>query len=286
MPPNPSAKALKGRHVIAMLAVILLTILAGLYASLPLVWKHYERLKRLDGRKMVTRTGQGIAGDPINVGFEADEDSLLCAFHAAGWRAASQVTLKSSLKIVRSVVERRPYPTAPVSPLYYDKRIEDLAFQLPSGNSAAHRHHVRLWKVLDHGDTGKPVWLGSASYDKSVGVSHYTLRVTHHVSPDMDGERDFLMSQIAPVGKASALFEISGVGPTALGRNGGGDPYFTDGEVKVAVLAAGCSPGLAPKLEAADLPPHIGLKNQIFELIRPLLRKLSHQAGPGKGSEE
>jgi hypothetical protein len=33
------------------------------------------------------------------------------------------------------------------------------------------------------------------------------------------------------------VFQISGTGPTLFGRNGEGDPYYTDGEIDIATLA-------------------------------------------------
>ena len=41
----------------------------------------------------------------------------------------------------------RPDKDAPVSPLYYDGRVEDLAFEKPSGKSADRRHHVRFVRL-------------------------------------------------------------------------------------------------------------------------------------------
>jgi hypothetical protein len=53
------------------------TILGGYgiiaYIVLPLTWTHYEHQKGLAGLTMLTRTVQGIQGDPINVGFFRNE---------------------------------------------------------------------------------------------------------------------------------------------------------------------------------------------------------------------
>ena len=78
------------------------------------------------------------------------------------------------MRIVGSVLLDRPYLDAPVSPLFYENRKQDLAFEKPSGKSARTRHHVRFWKALDAGDDGLPVWLGAAVFDDGLGVSHYT----------------------------------------------------------------------------------------------------------------
>ena len=67
--------------------------------------------------------------------------------------AADPVTLRTSIEIVGSVVLDRPYHDAPVSPLYYQGKKEQLAFEKPDGRSADRRHHVRLWLVLEKGTT-------------------------------------------------------------------------------------------------------------------------------------
>src|SRR5215207_270079 len=83
------------------------------YVALPIVWRHYEHQKKLDGLPMVTSTVNGIPGDPINVGLVGDSQDVLCAMRAAGWYLADPVSLKSSLEISNSVLLDRPYPHAP-----------------------------------------------------------------------------------------------------------------------------------------------------------------------------
>lgn len=222
----------------AVTGLILWAALA--YLALPTFWRHDEAQKGIAGKPMVTRTGDGIPGDPINFGMVGSENEIVCAFNDAGWSAANPVTLETSLRIIGSVALRKPYPAAPVSPLFYDGRQEDLAFERADGDSADRRHHLRLWRVLQSGDEKRPVWLGSSSFDRGVGLSHYTLQVTHHISPDLDAERDFVVSQLAAAGMVERTYEIPGVGPTLNGRNGGGDRYFTDGEAKIVVLPPEC----------------------------------------------
>jgi len=262
-------------HLIALATLACLAMLIGVWAALPLAWKHYERHKGLEGQPMVTRTKQGIPGDPINFGVVGAEADLQCAFAAAGWRAANPVTMKSSLGIVGSVVLRRPYPTAPVSALYYQGRKEDLAFELAEGRSADRRHHVRLWRITSAGSIpGRPLWLGSDSFDRGVGVSHTTFRVTHHIDPDLDSERDFLASALDRAGHVAADYQISGVGPTPLGRNGGGDPYFTDGDVEIERLTTGCAaPAGSTTIHHAS-PWTAQLRSWVWRVARPVNRWL------------
>jgi hypothetical protein len=206
------------------------------YVVLPAAWTHYEHQKGLAGRSMVTQTAQGIPGDALNVGLVGAREDVIRAMHAAGWYPADPVTLKSSIAIIGSVLLDRSYKTAPVSPLYYDKRKEDFAFEKPDGRSADRRHHVRFWLVLEKGEEGRPVWLGAATFDRGVGLSRYTGQVTHHIGPDIDAERDGLIADLTRAGMVTAIYQVTGVGPTLNGRNGEGDSYYTDGEIRIARL--------------------------------------------------
>ena len=242
------------------------------YIVLPLLWTHHEHQKGLAGLEMVTRTGQGIPGDPINAGLIGDKSDILCAMHAAGWYPADPITLKSSIEIVGSVVLDRPYLDAPVSPLYYQGKREELAFEKPEGRSADRRHHVRFWQVLDAGTDGRPVWLGSITFDRGVGLSHDTGQVTHHIAPDIDAERDLLMKDLRDAGMVQSFFQVSGTGPTLTGRNGGGDPYYTDGEIEIATLVVDGAKRSEPPVVVAP-PALIALKDQVWRDVKDAVNK-------------
>jgi len=259
---------------LAAAAIVAVALYLGLaYVLAPFFWRHFEHQPKLAGFETTTRTALGLPGDAINVGLEGSEDDVLCAMHAAGWRPADPVTLSSSVRIVGSVLLDRPYLDAPVSPLFYENRKQDLAFEKPSSKSARTRHHVRFWKALDAGDAGLPVWLGAAVFDDGLGVSHYTGQVTHHTAPDIDAERDFLMSDLERAKKVEEIYSVSGVGPTLFSRNGGGDPYFTDGDIAFARLVSGCE-GEEGTPRTLLEPPRIEAKNALFAWLVALWRWL------------
>jgi hypothetical protein len=263
------------RIVLVVIAAILGSYGLLAYIVLPLAWTHYEHQKGLAGLSMVTQTAQGIPGDAINVGLVGSKEDVLCAMHAAGWYPADPITLRSSLAIVGSVVLDRPYRDAPVSKLFYRGRAEDLAFEKPDGTSADRRQHVRFWHVLDRGDEGRPVWLGSATFDRGVGLSRLTAQVTHHIAPDIDAERDQLTAALKDAKVVEAIYEVSGVGPTLNGRNGEGDRYYTDGEIKISRLVEGCNVKTQTAVQL-DNPPLVDLKNVAWETIAALLSPGAH----------
>jgi hypothetical protein len=252
--------------------VLLLTsagTLVGLYFQLayillPLFWRHYEHQHDLAALSMVTRTANGIPGDPINVGLVGSREDVLCAMNAADWYPADPITLRSSIEIVGSVLLDRPYHDAPVSHLYYNGKRQDLAFEKPVGNSADRRHHVRFWRALERGQEGRAVWLGAATFDRGVGFSHNDARVTHHIGPDIDAERDLITADLAAARVVQTIYEVTGVGPTIDGRNGEGDRYYTDGDIKIAVLVAGCSQR-TKNLAVLENPPLVALKNLAWD---------------------
>ncbi len=274
-PPGHPAPLRHGRLRRAALitCIVLAAYVAVAYLALPALWTHYEHQKDLAGLPMVTRTAQGIPGDPINVGLIGGEKDIVCAMHAAGWHPADPVTLKSSLEIVGSVLLDRPYVAAPVSNLYYQGRREDLAFEKPDGNSADRRHHVRFWKVLEKGAEGRPVWLGDAAFDRGVGVSRYTGAVTHHIAADIDAERQLLAANLEAAGMVNAKYQVTGIGPTLSGHNGGGDLYYTDGEVWILRLVVACAKQVGPVIDIPS-PMATEIKDQIWQQIRTALEKL------------
>ena len=266
------------RRALAVVATLAAAYLLLAYLAAPFAWRHYERQRAIADLGARTVTAQGIPGDVINVGVEGSEADLMCAMAAAGWSPSDPVTLESSVRIAGSVVFHRPYRDAPVSPLYFEGRRQDFAFEKAPGVSARTRHHVRFWKALDSGDDGRPVWLGAAVFDDGLGVSHYTGQITHHTAPDIDAERDLLIQNLVDAKRVAKTYTVSGVGPTLFGRNGGGDPFFTDGEIAFAALAPDCATReAAPE---ADLPPpRIAAKNAVFEWLSRLRRLLPREHG-------
>jgi hypothetical protein len=271
MPATPTFPSPPRRlHGLRRALTLTLFVLCGYgllaYLILPGLWTHYEHQKGLAYLPMVTRTGQGIPGDPMNVGLIGDQRDVICAMHQAGWYPADPITLKSSIEIVGSVLLDRPYRDAPVSNLYYQGRREDLAYEKPIGASADRRNHVRYWKVLDQGEEKRPVWLGAATQDRGVGVSRYTAAVTHHISPNLDTERALLTADLENAGMVTAKYQVTGIGPTVAGYNGGGDLYYTDGEIWVLRLVEACQKRDGVKVTIPS-PPATELKDQIWHAI-------------------
>ncbi len=169
-----------------------------------------------------------------------------------------------------SVLLKHSYPTAPVSNLYLWGRKQDLAFELPVGNSAKQRHHLRLWQSKDLSADSRLLWLGSATFDASVELSHNTGQITHHIDANIDLERDNLINSLGKIRQISSLYQVTGVGATLQGRNGGGDRYYTDGELTICVLSINSIAQTQPFTQS-PLPEPVKLKNQVWSWLRHYL---------------
>jgi len=68
------------------------------------------------------------------------------------------------------------------------------------------------------------------------------------------------------------VLQVTGIGPTMAGRNGGGDLYYTDGEVWILRLVEACRKRTSPSTIIAS-PAATEIKDQIWQAIAHALRK-------------
>jgi len=178
------------------------------------------------------------AGDLINVALRGSRQGIEASFAAAGWLTTDPLNKRTAIRLFQAHSRKAPYPTAPVSPLYYEGRLPDAVFQ-KSFNTVAKRHHIRLWH-LPNGPDGEPVWLGAATHDIGLKIDRKTI-ASHRIDPGIDGERRKVVRDLA---HARCL-----AGPVQLvdrpGVRGGvtdGHEVITDGRVALLrVNESGCA---------------------------------------------
>ena len=220
------------------LAGVLLVWLVAAYLIIPFGWKLYARRHAsFDDNPRITQTGDHHPGDPLNVAMIGTQVQLEGIMKTADWQLAAGLGLESDLRIAADTVLSRPDADAPVSSLYLFGRKEDWAFEQPVGDNPRHRHHVRFWKTGDLDKDGRPQWIGSAVYDKHVGVSRTTGQIKHVTAADVDTERDYLFQCLDKTGLLAEQYAVDGFHKELEGRNGGGDPWQTDGDLYVGVIA-------------------------------------------------
>jgi hypothetical protein len=233
----PSTHSSLRRRLLSLGVGLLLLYLLTAYVIAPALWLRYARRHpSFDEIPRITYTGDGHPGDPLNVSLIGSERQVKRIMVAAKWYPADPLTFRSCLEIASATVLKRPYDAAPVSSLYLFGRKEDLAFEQPVGKDPRRRHHVRFWRTEQLDSDGRPVWIGAAIFDKKVGFSHTTGQITHHTGPDIDAERDYLFQCLEKTGDLLEVFVVNDFHKIREGRNGGGDPWHTDGDLYTGVI--------------------------------------------------
>jgi hypothetical protein len=195
------------------------------------------------------RTSDGLLGDPVNLALLGAEPQVHHAMTQAGWTRADDLGVRSALRIIRSTVRGSSYVGAPVSPLLLFDRQQDFAYQQEVAGSPSKRHHVRFWRAPEGWmlPGGYAVgWLAAGTYDRSVGLSLFTLQVTHKIEADTDVERDHLTSTVTAGNPAVVVDVIRDFSTGYHSRNGGGDLIRTDGDLPVVDVRLVAAPDLPP----------------------------------------
>lgn len=188
-----------------------------------------------------TRTSDGLLGDPINLALMGDEAQLHTAMREAGWSLADSVNFRSSWRIITSTLTRRSYDEAPVSPLFLFGRMQDCAYQQEVEGNPAKRHHVRFWRTPDGWllpGGARVDWLAAGTFDRAVGLSLFTLQITHRIDADTDVERDHIVASVLAGNDAARVRVIRDFSTGYHSRNGGGDSIRTDGDLPILDLRA------------------------------------------------
>lgn len=172
--------------------------------------------------------------DVINLVFGATDEELSSGFAAAGWNTAVALSLRADARTILAVAEDRGYKLGPVSLQSLNGRPPDRVFQ-KQNNTFDRRHHVRIWR-LPQLNSGRPVWVASATHDIGIKFSREERTFTHRVEADIDLERQKIVDDLRFAGAVEryALEGRAGIPPQLT--NATGDAMTTDGRIAVLVL--------------------------------------------------
>ncbi|GAA3697002.1 hypothetical protein GCM10023081_37450 [Arthrobacter ginkgonis] len=209
------------------------------YLALPRLNRVLTRIYLPDYFVGRARTSDGLLGDPVNLALLGDADRIHCTMRRAGWTRADELGWTSSWRIVTATLLRKSYGSAPVSPLFLFGRQQDFAYEQEVDGSPGKRHHIRFWSCPPGWmlPGGIPVdWLAAGTYDRSVGLSLFTLQVTHKVAESIDAERDHVLASLQNAEPGVPIRTIRDFSTGYHSRNGGGDTIETDGNLPIVDL--------------------------------------------------
>jgi membrane-associated phospholipid phosphatase len=248
---SKSALTYQVRRSTIFITIAMLCLLVVGYAGYGLRYKplfnpagEEENLKKVDDARVgeiftdyklpkFTETLLGNPQEPISFIIIADSDQqLIKSFQRANWFLAENINFKFLAATFKSVVLNKPYPTAPMTPYFWQTYTNDFGFQEPTAaNSARYRHHARFWRTNFTTVDDKNIYVGITSLD--MGVKWWG--ITHKIKPDIDSEREYLFDALNNVSAVKSLSKEQFVDPV-LGKNFTGDQFFTDGKVYIMYL--------------------------------------------------
>lgn len=168
--------------------------------------------------------------EPLSFILAADNDeAFITIMGQAGWYLADEVTLFSFTHLIKAAFLNESYSMAPITPSFWNANAHTFGFEKPTQkNSVRERHHARFWRTQFKTREGKRLYVGTASFDS--GIKWFSF--SHIVDPNIDGEREFLFSDLQSTGEVRYSQKRQFV-PPSIGKNFGGDEFFTDGKVYI-----------------------------------------------------
>lgn len=238
---KPAAFSRKELFITAAEALLAVSTVTFVIAPLSLAHRPSVPPKNIDGRDPLslfqagtlpryTETLVGGRQEPTNIIVIAEERCLERQMASAGWDLAEGVSLASTEHIAKAALLNQEYPTAPVTPSFYNTYPNDYGFEKETDRKTIRsRHHARFWKTGYSTDAGI-LFAGTASLDTGIKWG-----ITHAIAPDIDTERDILVGDLRKAGVIAEERRVPFVPPT-LGKNFAGEEFFTNGEAAILTL--------------------------------------------------
>ncbi len=178
---------------------------------------------------------EGLLGqkqEPLNFIIIADSDEEIVAdFKKSEWYLADPLNTQTLFQSFKTGVLNQPYPSAPMTPSFWNAKVHDLAFEKPTPeNTIRKRHHTRIWRTNIETADHKLIYVGTVSLDSGIKWG-----ITHKIDPNIDMERELIFNDLGNSGSLEKSTKIKFVDPT-IGQNSAGDDFFTDGELYILTL--------------------------------------------------
>jgi hypothetical protein len=178
----------------------------------------------------------GNPGDMVNFLLVGSEEQVKATFQAAGWVQVDRDTKDAVLQALVSSLSKQAYLTMPMSQLYLFGRPQDYGFAHAEPLTVVTtRHHLRVWKsTLTVG--GQPLWVGAATHDMGLERDQRNGKLTHHIDPNVDDERDFVSHSLTGSGYVTQHTSVMPPDPIKDEKTATGGSFHSNGEVLVLWL--------------------------------------------------
>ena len=237
---SPVAGARPISFVFAFIAIVFYAGFAYNYHPSPAAAKSISAVVVAQGtdiftsdRLKYTETLTGAKQEPLNFIFLAKNDGrLIAALQQAGWTLTDKPEISSFSKAVKDLVLKKPHPSAPIAPSFWQDRIQDMSFaKVPGPNWLSNARHVKIWRTHFLLKNGDRLYVGMANANLG-----FKWGVVPKVNPDLDAARESLYQDLMRTGKTAGHRKIQLVRPQ-IGKNFVGNRFFTDGKAYIISLA-------------------------------------------------
>ena len=191
-----------------------------------------EKIFTLYGLPAFTESVMGKMQQPLSLLMTARNDETMSqALKRAGWRETKEVRLLSVAKTINAFVFNESYPLAPITPSFWNGRVNDLNFVKPTAERTVRkRHEARFWRTDFLTEDGRRIYLGIATLTED---SRWWL--IPGKGPYPDHERDGLFRDLVQAG-AVRWYDRYRLVPSMSGKTLTGDRFHTDGFLYVIQL--------------------------------------------------
>ncbi|HEY5714990.1 MAG TPA: LssY C-terminal domain-containing protein [Psychromonas sp.] len=176
-----------------------------------------------------TETLIGEKQEPVNFIFLAkNEDQLVAALQQAGWVLTDKAKISAFIKIIKTSLLKTPYLSAPISPSFWNTKIQDFSLsKRTASNTFSNAHHLRIWSTNSLSKAGSYIYVAMVN-----AVHGLKWGIIPQISPDLDTERELLYLDLNSTGIIDSHLKIQLVKPL-IGKNFMGDQFFTDGNAYI-----------------------------------------------------
>jgi len=176
-----------------------------------------------------TETPIGERQEPVNFIFLAgSDDQLISALQQAGWRFTDKPSLLSFSKVINALMFKTAYPSAPISPSFWNAKTQDFSLSKTTGeNTYSHAHHVKIWRTNSMLKTGSHIYVAMSNT-----IDGLRWGIIPKISPDLETARERLHLDIKSLKIFKSQLKKQLVEPL-IGSNFMGDQFFTDGKLYI-----------------------------------------------------
>jgi len=185
--------------------------------------------------RRVTDAAGGV-GDMVNFVLIGSQQQVLDAFANGGWVQVDKTKGEAVVHAIFSTMQKQSYLEMPMSELYLFGRTQDYGMARAEPIAVVQtRHHLRIWKApFQIG--GQDVWVGAATHDLGFEKDQRNGSVTHHIDPNVDDERSFLLASLTDGGGVVASAYALPKDPVQEAKTATGGSFHSDGRLVVMQL--------------------------------------------------